>query len=177
MTNKKIGIISGSNRPGRVAPAVAAWLQNQLATQELDSVIIDLATIDLPFLAEPTPPAEGYYTQDSTRNFAQIIDQYAGFVLVFGQYNWGYPAVLKNALDTVFAEWNHKPVATLIYGNHTMQADIAIRMVINGLRMQQLATNIATPVPASNDPATVAQTLHPFAPLVPLMAAEFKALL
>ncbi len=96
---------------------------------------------------------------------------------MFGQYNWGYPAVLKNALDTVFAEWNHKPVATLIYGNHTMQADIAIRMVINGLRMRQLATNIATPVPASNDPATVAQTLHPFAPLVPLMAAEFKSLL
>ncbi|WP_162259461.1 NADPH-dependent FMN reductase [Lacticaseibacillus thailandensis] len=174
---KKIAIISGSNRPGRVAPAASAWLQQQLATAHVAADIIDLAQVNLPFLPEAEPPAEGHYTHASTRNFAHLIDQYAGFVLVFGQYNWGYPAVLKNALDTVYAEWRGKPVATLIYGNHTMQADIAIRLVINGLRMRQLATNIATPVPASNDATTVAATLDPFAELVPPMAAEFAALI
>lgn len=32
------------------------------------------------------------------------------------QYNWGYPAALKNALDFLYREWNNKPAAIISYG-------------------------------------------------------------
>jgi NAD(P)H-dependent FMN reductase len=38
------------------------------------------------------------------------------YVLITPEYNHGYPAVLKNALDTVFAEWGGKPVGFVGYG-------------------------------------------------------------
>ena len=34
----------------------------------------------------------------------------------FVQYNWGYPASLKNALDYLFPEWNGKPAGIISYG-------------------------------------------------------------
>ena len=37
-------------------------------------------------------------------------------MFVTPEYNHGYPAVLKNALDHVYAEWNNKPAAFVAYG-------------------------------------------------------------
>jgi len=36
---------------------------------------------------------------------------------VTAEYNHGYPALLKNALDHAFPEFNRKPVAFVGYGN------------------------------------------------------------
>ncbi|WLR78731.1 NAD(P)H-dependent oxidoreductase [Limosilactobacillus reuteri] len=30
-----------------------------------------------------------------TRKWSELVQSYDGFVFVFPQYNWGYPAVLK----------------------------------------------------------------------------------
>ena len=38
-------------------------------------------------------------------------------MLLTGEYNHGYPAVLKNALDSTFVEWRRKPVAYVGWGN------------------------------------------------------------
>lgn len=32
------------------------------------------------------------------------------------QYNWGYPAALKNALDYLYHEWLGKPAVVITYG-------------------------------------------------------------
>ena len=40
-----------------------------------------------------------------------------GIVILTGEYNHGYPAVLKNALDSTFPEWRRKPVAFVGWGN------------------------------------------------------------
>ena len=34
------------------------------------------------------------------------------------QYNWGYPAALKNALDFLYKEWHNKPAGIISYGGH-----------------------------------------------------------
>ena len=34
------------------------------------------------------------------------------------QYNWGYPAALKNALDYLYRSWNGKPAMIVSYGSH-----------------------------------------------------------
>jgi len=33
------------------------------------------------------------------------------------EYNHGYPAVLKNAMDWTFVEWRHKPITFVGWGN------------------------------------------------------------
>lgn len=81
-----------------------------MAKPELTIDIIDLAEINLPFLDEPEIPAMGNYQKTHTKQWSNLISQYDGFVLLFPQYNWGYPAVIKNALDYLYEEWQHKPV-------------------------------------------------------------------
>ena len=39
-----------------------------------------------------------------------------GFLFVTPEYNHSYPAVLKNAIDHLYAQWAHKPAAIVSYG-------------------------------------------------------------
>jgi NAD(P)H-dependent FMN reductase len=39
-----------------------------------------------------------------------------GFIFVSPEYNYAPPAVLKNALDWLYGEWNRKPAAFVSYG-------------------------------------------------------------
>lgn len=91
----RIGIIIGSNRPTRIAEYVKVNMKHE----GLELELIDLAEINLPFLDEPEVPAHHHYTKEYTEKWSQLISGFDGFVLVFPQYNWVYPAVLKNAMD------------------------------------------------------------------------------
>ena len=37
-------------------------------------------------------------------------------VMVTAEYNYGYPAALKNAIDYLHHEWRYKPVGFVSYG-------------------------------------------------------------
>ncbi len=138
----KIGLILGSNRPNRIGRSVAEWVVKAMANEQLQLDIIDLAKIELPFLNEPDIPAHGNYQLAHTKKWSQLIQQYDGFVFLFPQYNWGYPAVLKNALDYLYREWSHKPVSIMVYGNHGgFQGLLAMKLVTQGLKMYNMATN------------------------------------
>jgi NAD(P)H-dependent FMN reductase len=64
-------------------------------------------------------------------------------VFVFPQYNWGYPAVLKNALDLPYHEWAEKPVGLVTYGSRGGGlAATQLRQVLRGLHMRNTETNI-----------------------------------
>ena len=41
----------------------------------------------------------------------------SALMFVTPQYNWGYPASLKNAIDYLFREWNDKPAIVVSYGS------------------------------------------------------------
>ena len=73
-------------------------------------------TVDLPFLDEPRMAALGHYEHEHTLAWSSLVDSFDGFIFVFPQYNWGYPAVLKNALDFLYAEWRDKPASFLTFG-------------------------------------------------------------
>lgn len=139
----KIGIIIGSNRPTRICRRVAEWVIAEMQHDELDLTLIDLAEVNLPFLDEPEIPAHHHYAKDHTKAWSKQIGQYDGFVLIFPQYNWGYPAVLKNALDYLYDEWAKKPVSIMCYGGHGgFQATLAMKLVTQGLRMYNMSTNL-----------------------------------
>jgi NAD(P)H-dependent FMN reductase len=137
-----IGIIVGSNRPTRICRTVAEWALKEMPSNELNFNLIDLAEINLPFLDEPEIPANKNYQKNHTKSWSNLVSKYDGFVLVFPQYNWGYPAVLKNAMDFLYDEWAKKPVSIMCYGGHGgFQATLAMKLVTQGLRMYNMSTN------------------------------------
>ncbi len=144
MGKNKIGIIVGSTRPQRISFDIAQWVNQRLKGKRFVTEIIDLADIDLPLFDEPEIPASGHYQHEHTKKWSKLIQQFDGFVFVYPQYNWGYPAVLKNALDFLFQEWNYKPVSLIPHGSHGgFQAQIGLQLVIQGLKMKPMAVNPA----------------------------------
>lgn len=140
----KIGIILGSNRPNRICRSIGEWVQKEMKHKKLAISLIDLAEINLPFLDEPELPAAHNYVHQHTYEWSKLINSFDGFLFLVPQYNWGYPAVLKNALDYLFNEWKGKPVSTICYGGHGgFQAELAIKLVIRGLNMYSMVTNPA----------------------------------
>jgi NAD(P)H-dependent FMN reductase len=115
MSAYKIGIVVSSSRPTRIGHKVAQWVST-LAPEDVAIDIIDLAEVDLPFLAEPELPATGNYTLPSTRSWSDQVRGFDALILTVPEYNAGYPAVLKNAIDSLHAEWNGLPIGVIGYG-------------------------------------------------------------
>lgn len=61
-------------------------------------------------------PGAQQYQLDSTKAWSERIKRANAVVLVTPEYNHGYPAAPKNALDLVFTEWFYKPVGFASYG-------------------------------------------------------------
>jgi NAD(P)H-dependent FMN reductase len=137
---RRIAVVIGSTRPRRICPGIAEWVK-RMAEQEspLRYELIDLALIDLPFLDEPLKAALREYEHEHTRAWSRIVSGFDGFVFVFPQYNWGYPAPLKNALDFLYYEWHDRPATSVTYGtrggNKGAQQFLG---VIEGLHMRPL---------------------------------------
>ena len=70
--------------------------------------MLDLAEINLPFLDEPQHPKLGRYTKPHTLAWAHEVDTADALVIVTPEYNAGFPAPLKNAMDFLHAEWCNK---------------------------------------------------------------------
>ena len=88
------------------------------------------------------------YVQPHTRAWSKEVQRYSAFVFVLPQYNWGYPAVLKNAIDYLFNEWNGKPAMIVSYGGHggTKSAG-QLRQVLEAVKMNVVDTMPALTFP------------------------------
>jgi len=110
-------IIIGSTRPGRSGPPIARWFAERAAEHgHFDIEVVDLAEIDLPLLDEPNHPRLGQYVHEHTKDWSARVAAADAFVFVTPEYNYGYPASLKNAIDFLHEEWKHKPVGFVSYG-------------------------------------------------------------
>jgi NAD(P)H-dependent FMN reductase len=141
----RIGIIVGSTRPGRKADAVARWVHD-IATKRGDAEyeIVDIAEYGLPLLDEPMPPSTGKYTKPHTLKWAAAIAPLDGFVFVTPEYNHSIPAALKNAIDFLYAEWNHKAAAFVSYGGAGgTRAVEHLRAVMGELHVADVRTQVA----------------------------------
>lgn len=113
----QLKIIIGSTRPTRKGPIVADWFL-KIAKQHPDFEVelLDLKEIDLPLMDEPNHPRLQKYTKAHTKKWSKTIDSADAFVIVTPEYNFGYPATLKNALDYLSVEWSDKPMGFVSYG-------------------------------------------------------------
>jgi NAD(P)H-dependent FMN reductase len=113
----KIAIIVGSVRPNNIGTHIAQWVQKTIEPlQGIELSLIKLADWNLPFLDEPGIPARDPYQHEHTKAWSRRILAEDAFIFVTPQYNWGYPASLKNAIDYLYKEWNDKPALIISYG-------------------------------------------------------------
>jgi NAD(P)H-dependent FMN reductase len=139
-----IGIIVGSTRPGRKAPDVANWVMD-IAGMRGDAAfeLVDIQDYNLPLLDEPVPPSMGQYAQPHTRTWAAKIAQFDGFVFVTPEYNHGISGALKNAIDFVYKEWNHKAAGFVGYGSvGGARAIESLRLVMGELMVADVRAQV-----------------------------------
>jgi NAD(P)H-dependent FMN reductase len=113
-------VITGTTRQGRFSERVAAWALGRLRDHGgFDVEAIDLRDHRLPFFDAEMAPARtgGVYEDDEVTRFGATVARADGFVILTGEYNHGYPAVLKNAMDSTFVEWRRKPISFVGWGN------------------------------------------------------------
>jgi NAD(P)H-dependent FMN reductase len=117
---ERIQVIIGTTREKRFADKPARWVAEALAARgDLEVEVVDLREYPLPFFDQPRPAAYTLrdYPDEAIARLGAKIDEADGFVFVTSEYNHGYPASLKNAIDHLFPEWHRKPVAFVGYGN------------------------------------------------------------
>ena len=116
-----ISVIVGSIRQGRFSEKPAQWILQYLKNRsEIDANLLDLRDFPMPFFDQPVPPAapgRPPYEHEVVKKWTAEIAWSDGFVIFTPEYNYGPPAVLKNAIDWVYPEWKRKPVAFVSYGS------------------------------------------------------------
>src|SRR6202045_3633635 len=116
-----ISVIVGSTRQGRFSEKPAQWIFQHLKKRgDVEARLLDLRDFPMPFFDQPATPAipgRPAYEDEVVQRWTAAIAQSDGFVFVTPEYNYGPSAVLKNAIDWVYPEWNRKAAAFVSYGS------------------------------------------------------------
>ncbi len=103
-------IISSSVRTGRKSNRIASYFRKYIEEKQLATVsIADLDEYNFPLFEErlkflANPPA-------NLLDFAEKVKKSDGILIITPEYNGGYPASIKNAIDVLIEEWYRKPIA------------------------------------------------------------------
>jgi NAD(P)H-dependent FMN reductase len=138
----RVLVIIGSVRAQRVCPQVAHWVaQTGRETIDREFEVVDLKDWPLPMDDEPGIPAVHDYVTEQTNAWSKKISEAGAVVLVTPQYNWGYPAALKNAIDHLYKEWSGKPVMIVSYGSRGGgRCAKQLRQVLKGMHAKLIPT-------------------------------------
>jgi NAD(P)H-dependent FMN reductase len=116
-----VKVIVGSTRPGRFSEKVLPWLHEELAKRGgMEVEVLDLKEHVLPMFDQAVSPAyvaDGNYGNDVVNAWGRKIGEADAFIMISPEYNHGPSAVIKNAIDSVYGEWNKKPVGFISYGS------------------------------------------------------------
>jgi NAD(P)H-dependent FMN reductase len=145
-----IKVILGSTREGRFGDKPAHWILGEAALRPgVDAELLDLRDFPLPFFDRPTSPTRegGVYANPAVTRWAEKISPADAYIVVSPEYNRGYPAVLKNALDHLYPEWVRKPIGFVSYGNAGgARAVEQLRLVAIELQMWPIRNGLHLPL-------------------------------
>ncbi|WP_159476129.1 NADPH-dependent FMN reductase [Dyadobacter sp. 3J3] len=110
-------VISSTVRPGRKGPLVAAWI-TEVARKNPDFNVelIDLGELKLPMMDEANHPVMKKYEHAHSKKWSATIEEADAFIFVTAEYDFNYPAPLRNALEYLFHEWGYKAAGIVSYG-------------------------------------------------------------
>jgi NAD(P)H-dependent FMN reductase len=146
-----ISVIVGSTRQGRFAEKPAHWMLELLRRRNIDGRLLDLRDFPMPFFDEvvtPARPGRAPYSNEVVSRWTAEIGAADGFIIVTPEYNYGPPAVLKNAIDWVYPEWNRKAAAFVSYGS-AMGARAIQQLRLTAIEVQLAPIRSSVHIPVS----------------------------
>jgi NAD(P)H-dependent FMN reductase len=148
VTNPTLQIIIGSTRPGRVGLPVANWFYDRAVKHGgFEVELIDLALVNLPMFDEPKHPRFGEYVHQHTKDWSATISRGDAYVFVVPEYNYGFNAAIKNAIDYLNHEWLYKPLGFVSYGGVAAgtRAVQMLKQVVTALKMVPMTDAVHIP--------------------------------
>ncbi|WP_460965107.1 NADPH-dependent FMN reductase [Spirosoma litoris] len=146
----KLKIISSTVRPGRKGPLVAQWIAEEAKKQgSFEVEVLDLGEIALPLMNEAVHPIMKQYEHDHTKQWSAKIEEADAFIFVTAEYDYSYPASLKNALEYLVHEWAYKPSGIVSYSAGPfagVRAVISLKGDLISLRNVALAEGVTIPL-------------------------------
>jgi NAD(P)H-dependent FMN reductase len=177
----KVQIIMGSTRPGRVSPQIAEWTLNHLPKKDgVEYEIVDVAKYNLPLFDEPQHPSLNQYAHEHTKLWSKKIKEGDSYIFLTAEYNAGYPASLKNAIDYLYHEWSEKPALVISYGvQGGSGASAQLQQVLNRLKMNVMGTSPALTITRemSSEDGQIKQPDEGFKAFEPLLEEAVQELL
>ena len=118
MAKPKIAIIIGSTRATRFGDKPAKWIYDIAAQRsDIDVELVDLRDYPMPFFDEVATNAWAPSKNEVAQRWQKKVAEFDGYIFITAEYNRGVTAVLKNALDYAYPEWNRKAAAYVGYGS------------------------------------------------------------
>jgi NAD(P)H-dependent FMN reductase len=118
MAKPKIAVIISTTRAARFGEKPARWVYD-IARERSDMSVelIDLRAYPMPFFDEQASNAWVPSKNEVAQRWQKKVAEFDGYIFVTAEYNRSMPAVLKNALDYAYPEWNRKAAAYVGYGS------------------------------------------------------------
>jgi len=140
----KIALIIGSTRATRFADKPVQWLKTIVADRiDAEYEFLDLRDYPMPFFDEVASNAFVPSTNEVAQRWQRKVAEFDGYVFITAEYNHGPTAVLKNALDYAYPEWNKKPAAFVGYGSvGAARAIEQLRLIAVELQMAPTRTGV-----------------------------------
>ncbi len=132
-------IITSTVRPGRKGPIVAEWILNHAKKYEDFNVeLLDLGIINLPMMDEANHPLMKKYQHEHTKKWSASIEEADAFIFVTAEYDYNYPAPLRNAIEYLALEWQYKAAGIVSYGGvssgtraaNSLKSDLATMKIV-----------------------------------------------
>ncbi len=144
MSKHKIAIVISTTRATRFGDKPAQWIKDLAAGRaDIDLEILDLRDFPMPFFDEVASNAWVPSTNEVARRWQEKVASFDGYIFVTAEYNHGIPAVLKNALDYAYPEWNKKAAAFVGYGAvGGSRAVEQLRLVAAELQLATIRTGV-----------------------------------
>ena len=160
----KVGIIISSTRPNRFADHPAKWIFEKAAKRNSFEVeMLDLRDFPMPFFEEAASPAWAQSQNPVAVEWQKKVAEMDGFIVVAAEYNHAPTAVLKNAIDYAYPQWNRKPIAFVGYGGTgAARAIEQLRNIAVELQMAPIRVGVHIQMQAYLDVVQGNKTLEDF---------------
>ena len=146
-----ISVIVGTTREARFSEKPAHWILEHLKKrQDVDARLLDLRDFPMPFFDQPLTPAmpgRPAFENEAVQRWTAAIGASDGYVITTAEYNYGSAAVLKNAIDWVYPEWQRKPVSFISWGSAAGTRSVQqLRVTAIELQLAPIRSSVHIPV-------------------------------
>jgi NAD(P)H-dependent FMN reductase len=148
----KLKIISSTVRPGRKGPVIAKWVAEAAEKHGgFEVEVLDLGAINLPLMNEAVHPIMKQYEHEHTKYWSAKIEEADAFIFVTAEYDYSYPASLKNAIEYLVHEWAYKASGIVSYSIGPFAGVRAVMSLKTDLlSLKNIALAEAVNIPAYN---------------------------